>query len=98
MSPSDRVGQLYPKALGPLSVAFSDSQGYGGGILTRLHGRITSTTCSVSFALAQRRIRTKINSSLLSNFSFALSVTLTEVVIFVLRMDKVFAVRRKDFI
>jgi hypothetical protein len=37
MSPSDRVGQLYPKAPGSLFVALYDSQGYGGGILTRLH-------------------------------------------------------------
>jgi hypothetical protein len=39
MSPSDRVAQLYPQALGSLSVAFYDSQGYSGGILTRLHTR-----------------------------------------------------------
>jgi hypothetical protein len=40
MSSSDRVAQLYPQALGSLFVAFYDSQGYGGGILTRLppHG------------------------------------------------------------
>jgi hypothetical protein len=29
--------QLYPRALGSLSVASYDSQGYGGGILSRLH-------------------------------------------------------------
>jgi hypothetical protein len=34
MSPSDRVAQLYPKALGPLFFTFYDSHGYGGGILT----------------------------------------------------------------
>jgi hypothetical protein len=37
MSPSDRVAQLYPEALGSLFVAFYNSQGYDGGILTRLH-------------------------------------------------------------
>jgi hypothetical protein len=37
MSPSDRVAQLYPQALGSLFVAFYDTQGYGGGILNRLH-------------------------------------------------------------
>jgi hypothetical protein len=28
------MAQLYPQAQGSLSVAFNDSQGYGGGILT----------------------------------------------------------------
>jgi hypothetical protein len=36
MSPDDRVAQLYPQAPGSLFVTFYDSQGYGGGILTRL--------------------------------------------------------------
>jgi hypothetical protein len=36
-SPSDRVAQLCPQAPGSLFVAFYDSHGYGGGILTRLH-------------------------------------------------------------
>jgi hypothetical protein len=31
------VAQLYPRALGSLFVASYDSQGYGGGILIRLH-------------------------------------------------------------
>jgi hypothetical protein len=31
------MDQLYPRALGSLYVAFYDSQGYGGGILTRLY-------------------------------------------------------------
>jgi hypothetical protein len=35
--PGDRVAQLYPQAPGSLFVAFYDSQGYGGGILIRLH-------------------------------------------------------------
>jgi hypothetical protein len=37
MSPSERVVQLYHQALGSFIVTFDDSQGYGGGILTRLH-------------------------------------------------------------
>jgi hypothetical protein len=41
MSRSDRVSQLYPEALGSLFVAFYDSQGCSGGILTRLYmGRV----------------------------------------------------------
>jgi hypothetical protein len=31
------VAQLYPRALGSLYVVSYDSQGYSGGILTRLH-------------------------------------------------------------
>jgi hypothetical protein len=30
MSPSDRVAQLYPQALGSLFIAFYNLQGYGG--------------------------------------------------------------------
>jgi hypothetical protein len=33
----NRVTRLYPQALGSLFVSSYDSQGYGGGILTRLH-------------------------------------------------------------
>jgi hypothetical protein len=36
ISPGNRVAQLYPQALGSLFVTSYDSQGYGGGILTRL--------------------------------------------------------------
>jgi hypothetical protein len=35
--PSDRVARLYLRALGSLSVASYDLQGYGGGNLTHLH-------------------------------------------------------------
>jgi hypothetical protein len=35
--PRNRVARLYPQALGSLFVASYDSQGYGGGIRTRLH-------------------------------------------------------------
>jgi hypothetical protein len=46
MSPSDRVAQLYPQAPGYLFVAFYDSQGYGGGILIRLHtGSVRPSVC-----------------------------------------------------
>jgi hypothetical protein len=37
MSPSGKVAQLYPQAPGSLFVAFYDQQGYGGGVLIRLH-------------------------------------------------------------
>jgi hypothetical protein len=33
------VAQIYPRALGSLSVASYDSQGYGGGMLSRPHTR-----------------------------------------------------------
>jgi hypothetical protein len=36
-TPKNRVAQLHPQARGSLSIAFYDSQGYGGGILTHLH-------------------------------------------------------------
>jgi hypothetical protein len=43
------LAQLYPKALGSLSVAFYNSQGCGGGILTHLHmkrsERLTMVKC-----------------------------------------------------
>jgi hypothetical protein len=37
ISPRNRVAQLYPRALGSLSVSSYDSQGYGGDILARPH-------------------------------------------------------------
>jgi hypothetical protein len=37
ISPRNRVAQLYPEALGSLFLASYVSQGYGGGIRTRLH-------------------------------------------------------------
>jgi hypothetical protein len=37
ISPRNRMAQLCPRALGSFFVASYDSQGYGGGILTRLH-------------------------------------------------------------
>jgi hypothetical protein len=37
IAPRNRLAQLYPLALGSLFVASYVSQGYGGGILTRLH-------------------------------------------------------------
>jgi hypothetical protein len=41
ISPRNRVAQLYPQALDSLFVASYDSQGYGGGIRTRLHVGLT---------------------------------------------------------
>jgi hypothetical protein len=35
--PELQDGPVIPPGIGSLSVAFYDSQGYGGGILTRLH-------------------------------------------------------------
>jgi hypothetical protein len=37
ISPTIRITKLYSQLLDSLFVAFYDSQGYGGGILTRLH-------------------------------------------------------------
>jgi hypothetical protein len=37
ISPRNKVAQIYPRALGSLSVTSYDLQGYGGGILSRLH-------------------------------------------------------------
>jgi hypothetical protein len=34
---SYRMSELYPYAMGSLIIAFYDSQGYAGGILTHLH-------------------------------------------------------------
>jgi hypothetical protein len=45
-SPRSRVAPLYPQAMGSLFVASYDSQGYGGGIRTRLHASRFSTTDS----------------------------------------------------
>jgi hypothetical protein len=43
ISPQNRVAQLYTQVLGSLFVASYASQGYGGGIRTRLHTGLTST-------------------------------------------------------
>jgi hypothetical protein len=52
ISTGNRVAQLYTRALGSLFVASYDSQGYGGGILTRLHTGLTSAELSwVEFIL-----------------------------------------------
>jgi hypothetical protein len=45
ISPRNRVVQFYPRALGSLFVASYDSQGSGGGILTRRH---MDTNCQFS--------------------------------------------------
>jgi hypothetical protein len=41
--PWDRVAQLYSQVLTVLFFASNDSQGYGGGIKTRLHTGIEDT-------------------------------------------------------
>jgi hypothetical protein len=44
-----RMARLYPQALGSLFVSFYDSQGYGGGIRTRLHTRSPAWTRNQSY-------------------------------------------------
>jgi hypothetical protein len=46
------VAQLYPWALGPLFVASYDSQGYSGGILSRLHTGQCQSHPSLAYLLA----------------------------------------------
>jgi hypothetical protein len=41
ISPRKRVAQLYPQTLGSFFIASYNSQGYGGGIRTRLHTGLT---------------------------------------------------------
>jgi hypothetical protein len=49
ISPRNRVAQLYPQAMGSIFVASYDSQGYGGGIRTRLHaGWLLATVSQLS--------------------------------------------------
>jgi hypothetical protein len=43
ISPKNRVAQLYPQVLGSLYVVSYDSQGYDGGIRSRLHAGVTAT-------------------------------------------------------
>jgi hypothetical protein len=43
ISPSNREALLYPRLLGFLFVASYNSQGYGGGIRTRLHAVLGRT-------------------------------------------------------
>jgi hypothetical protein len=46
--PRNWVTQLYPQILGSLFVAVFDSQGYGGGIRTRLHVSMASVILGLS--------------------------------------------------
>jgi hypothetical protein len=48
ISSRNRVARLYPQALGSLFVVSHDSQGYGGGVLTRLHTGFSNSLCSRS--------------------------------------------------
>jgi hypothetical protein len=58
ISPRNRVAQLYPRALGSLYVASYDSQGSGGGILTRPHtGLIMKYNWSLYLLLLVRQNR-----------------------------------------
>jgi hypothetical protein len=59
MSPSDRVAQIYPQALGSLFVAFYDLQGCGGVILSNPppHGGVkTITVHNIQMSLRCRHI------------------------------------------
>jgi hypothetical protein len=50
ISPRNRVARLYPPGTGFLIISSYDSQGYGGGIWTRLHtGLLNRTTIDVRF-------------------------------------------------
>jgi hypothetical protein len=44
ISPRNKVSQLYPRALDSLFLASYDSEGYGGGILTRIQSQSHVTT------------------------------------------------------
>jgi hypothetical protein len=54
MSPSYKVAQLYPQAPGSIFVSLYVSQGYGGGILTRLH---TGVKVKLSLCLTNQALR-----------------------------------------
>jgi hypothetical protein len=43
------MAQLHPRALGSISVASYDSQGYGGGMLTRVHTGQNYSSSSSSY-------------------------------------------------
>jgi hypothetical protein len=58
ISPRNRVAQFYPQALGSLSVASYDSQGYGGGIRTSLHAGYPARCQSQSQSQSQSHIAT----------------------------------------
>jgi hypothetical protein len=51
ISASEQVTQLYPQVLSSHSVAFYDSQDYGGGIPTYLHVGTTKNTLFVKYRL-----------------------------------------------
>jgi hypothetical protein len=51
--PRNRVAQLYFQALGSLFIAFYDSQGYDGGIETRLHRGSSLVDCPSVFIAPQ---------------------------------------------
>jgi hypothetical protein len=61
------VAQIYPRALGSLSPAPYDSQGYGGGILSHLHtGKLWWITVGPAYITLRG---TKLKSSLKSKLS-----------------------------
>jgi hypothetical protein len=60
MSLSDRVGRSYLQAPGSSFVAFNDSEGYAGGILTRLHGRAIPQAVSRRIPTAAARVQNRV--------------------------------------
>jgi hypothetical protein len=54
--PGNRVAQLYPRTLGSFFVASCDSQGYGGGIVTRLHTVIWVTSFGIQEKVLLQRV------------------------------------------
>jgi hypothetical protein len=57
ISPRNRVAQFYPQVLLSFFVASYDSEGYGGGIRTRLHaGKLSVWLVSPSYNLHTDRI------------------------------------------
>jgi hypothetical protein len=56
ISPTNRVIRLYPLVLDSLSVASYESQGYDGGIRTRLHTRV-SARITLTLAVYRQSVR-----------------------------------------
>jgi hypothetical protein len=62
--PRIRVAQLYPQALGSLFEASYDSQGYGGGIRTRLHAGWTGLLLASPYIFSVRTTAQKTSVAL----------------------------------
>jgi hypothetical protein len=60
ISPTNKVAQLYPQALGSSFIASYDSQGYGGGIRPHLHKCCMALTAVATVYIA--RVRRKFHN------------------------------------